>query len=182
MHCLWDQLRRSDLEISGLVPETPRVDRQLLAAHTSLQPCCVLRRRVGPEKRWDCKKHQEGQPSQGKAEMSQAHQMGQTNHTEVALMFGRAASQGRQKRLRVIEDPKRRQCEERNMPFLSLPLLFFKAVHDCEETALHKAMASPQPMQEGSTVPHYMLPPAQAGRIYLGSSNVSRDVCTVFEA
>lgn len=139
MHCLWDQLRRSDLEISGLVPETPRVDRQLLAAHTSLQPCCVLRRRVGPEKRWDCKKHQEGQPSQGKAEMSQAHQMGQTNHTEVALMFGRAASQGRQKRLRVIEDPKRRQCEERNMPFLSLPMLFFKAVHDCEETALHRA-------------------------------------------
>jgi len=47
---------------------------------------------------------------------------------------------------------------------------------------LSEAMASPQHMQEGSTVPHYMLPAAQAGRLYLGSSNVSRDVCTVFEA
>lgn len=51
MHCLWVQLRRSELEISGLVPEAPRVAGQLLAAQTSLQPCCVLWRRVGLEKR-----------------------------------------------------------------------------------------------------------------------------------
>lgn len=72
------------------------------------------------------------QPREGRDVSGQSHGPNQ-------LIFGRVASPGRQKRLKVREGPKRWQCEKRNTPFLSLPMLFFKAVHDCEETALHRA-------------------------------------------